>query len=663
MVPLFLWTPTMNILHIDFESYSEADIQKTGAYVYSEHASTEILCMSYAFNNDPVVHWFPKKDRDYSDFPAKVRKHLTSGGLYTAHNAVFEWCMLKNVLGIETDPRNIRDTMLQLAVRALPQSLDKGAEALGSYPKSKEGKLIMLQLCKPKKPSIKCPESRYTKATYPEKYAALYAYCDDDVEAQRGIYDELPKPTKDEQRIYELVFAAGAKGLPIDGEAIDCMLEAIDAEKEVLTARCMELTGLAPTQREKLRVWLWDRGTQLDNMTGTTLTPLLNSGTLDPVHQELLEIYQSAGKSSTSKYIKIQQTLCSDDTIKFTMVSHGAKTGRTTGKDAQTANLPRPVIKNTDVAIRAVKLDPLNIGSMFDSVMAVASSCIRGMIAAPAGYQFLQGDYSQIEARVLAWGAGQEDSIKRFRQGADPYMALATTIYRTTLDRVTPPQRQIAKSAVLGAGFQMGGAAFVKYCLNSGIVIEEDEAKRVINQFRAANQRIVDFWGAAQECALAAIKEPHTVQQYRRFRVQVRGDFMYIILPSGREIAYHRPHIVNEHPTAETAIRLPDWKPPSIRFYGVDSKTHQYSKQKTYGGDLVQAWTQATARDLLMHGWDLADKRGFDIRLTVYDELLALEPIGGRSHESLCKVMTSVPSWASGIPIEAEGWTGGHYRK
>jgi len=650
-----------NIVHIDFESFSECDIGDCGAAVYAQHPTTEVLCMSFVFNDDrTVVNWHPRTLGVYDDFPSRVRNHLEAGGLYTAHSAPFEWSILKWVLGIETKPSQIRDTQLQAAVNALPQGLGKCADAIGSYPKDETGKRIMLQLCKPKKASKIDPSIRYLPHTHPDKYAALYDYCDDDVYAQRGIYDTLPKPTVKEQKLYELVFDAGAKGIPIDKPSIDLMMGIIEEEKEELCLRFYELTELEPTQREKVKDWLAEDGLPLENLQAATLIQTLLRTDITSLQREVIEIRQSAGKSSTSKYLKFSDTLSGDLTAKFTMVAHGAKTGRTTGRDAQTSNLPRPTVPSPELVFDIAKLGRDVLTMIYGSVMQAAASAIRSLIKAEEGHQWVQGDYSQIEARVLAWGAGQEDSLVRFRLKQDPYKALASKLYHVAIADVVHEQRQISKSAVLGAGFQLGGKSFVAYCANTGIVIEEQEAIRVIEVFRRENPMIVKFWKMAQECAIEAVLNKGQRFSYKHFSCIYSGDFLRVMLPSGREIVYYKPTIKYEYVNRK---KWPDWKPPKLFYMGVNSTTKQFCKMSTYGGDLVQGWTQATARDILMEAWTRAVKAGWDVRLTVYDELLCHESIMGNDHNDLCKLMTVQPEWAVGLPIAADGWTGPRYRK
>jgi DNA polymerase len=651
----------MNICHLDLESYSECDLLQCGAAVYAQHPTTEVLCMSFVFNDDrTVVNWHPKTLGDYSDFPSRVRNHIENGGIITAHNASFEWSMFKYTLGIEIDPRQFRDTQLQAAVNALPQGLGNCCDAIGSHPKDETGRRIMLQLCKPKKASKIDPTIRFTPGKHPDKFQTLYHYCNDDVYAQRGIYDKIPKPTEDEQKLYELVFIAGAKGLPIDKDSIPLMLDVIEKEKVRLYKRFNELTGLEPTQVGKIRQWLEDDGLELPNTQAATLVQTLLREDISDVQREVIIIRQSAGKSSTAKYQKFFDTCCSDNTAKFTMVAHGAKTGRTTGAGAQTSNLPRPTEKCPELVFEAARLDILDI--TYKTVMSAASSGIRSLIKAPEEYGFRQGDYSQIEARVLAWGAGQDDALERFRKGKDPYIALAAKIYHMPIEKVGKDsiERQISKSAVLGAGFQLGGKSFVAYCAQSGIVIEKKEAIRVIEIFRKENPKIVAFWKEAQQCAVDAILDKGVRYKYKHFSCVFKGDFLRIQLPSGREISYYKPGITYDYVDRK---KWPDWKPPKIHYMGVNATTKQFCRMHTYGGDLVQGWTQATARDILMDAWTRANGEGWDVRLTVYDELLCVEPNGGRTHGDLCKLMVEPPLWAVGLPIAADGWTGNNYRK
>ena len=654
---------TKRICHIDFESFSEADIRQVGSYAYCQHKTTTVLCMSYSWDEEETIHrWIPKFFGERRSFPIEVADHLEEGGLYTAHHAAFEWAMLMFCLHIETVPSQIRDTKLSLAVRTLPQSLGEGAKVIGKHLKSEEGKKIMLQLCRPRTrdKATGVTKTRWIEAEFPEKYQALYDYCDDDVRAQKGIWYGLPQPTKREQGLYELVFQANIDGLPIDVEGCNRMIALVEAEQTLLTDECVELTGSTPTQRAQILEWL-QQYIEIENLQAATVDNLLLKGAdafPENVHR-VLYLRRMGGKSSTAKYQKFLDTMGRDEHIHFTMVPHGAKTGRATGADAQTSNLPRPTIKGVEEAAMWLHRDPEVIHMSWPSLMDVASSCIRSMIKAPEGYEFVQGDYSQIESRVLNWGAGQQDAIDRFARGEDPYMGLAATIYHKDLSEITKGgiERQIAKSAVLGAGFQMGPDAFITYCANSGIDIDKDEAKNVIKVFRKEHAKVVSFWYDMEAAAVAAIENKGVPQHLNgKCILQCNGPWLIMKLPSGRCIYWYQPKIKEERTPWGTMGK-------KISFFGKYRNGNAFGRVTTYGGDLVQSWTQATARDLLMFAWDKVSAAGYDVRLTVYDEIVCLQKIGELPNEKLCAMMVDAPEWAEGLPVASDGWNGPCYRK
>ncbi|MGL4565263.1 MAG: DNA polymerase, partial [Halioglobus sp.] len=337
---------------------------------------------------------------------------------------------------------------------------------------------------------------------------------------------------------------------------------------------------------------------------------------------------------------KLPRAVCADGTMKGLFAYHAASTGRYSSRGGfNTQNLPRGTFET-----------PEEYYAVINAIGRASLSDLVSILRSVFRFEMTSVDYSQIETRVILWMAGDEFGLEEFREKLDPYKTMASRIYRVPYDEVTKPQRQIGKSAVLGAGYQLGWRGYIAYCDKQDIVVDQEQAEHVISTFRAKYSRVTTAWKNFQTAAVRAIQRPGTPYHTNRCTLQVEGGYLWLTLPSGRSIAYKDPVL---KPGRE------DWMGPEITFMGRDRYSRKWSRQSTYGGSVFQSAVQGTARDLMTHGMLRAHRAGIDLRGTVHDEVIAM----GRVLKQLSRIMCELPEWARGLPVTADGWEGVFYRK
>jgi len=409
--------------------------------------------------------------------------------------------------------------------------------------------------------------------------------------------------------------------------------------------------------------------------------------------RELINLRLSFAKSSLAKYDKLVNIVDPDTDRAYGLLRyHGASTGRWSGNLFQPQNLPRPSFDDTDACISLLHHeDPEVIDMLYGDVLEALSSSLRGMIIASPGKRLIVSDFSQIESRMLAWLAGDQKKLQAYRDGVDIYKMNAASAYKMKYADVEYAERNVGKVIELACGYQGAVGAFQQFAKTMGVIIPDDEADILVKAWRLDNPKVVSFWGNVEAAAIKAVEEPGTVQKIRSisFKVVGRptvvnhmakrkckkkcsckgnegkkckgfyvlekynavGEYLYCKLPSGRIIAYHRPHLVDGKFKEQ------------VGFFGVDSKTKQYTHQTTYGGKLVENITQGAARCAMVPPmFDLEDA-GYEIVLSVHDEIVAEAGIGHGSLEEFNSIMKQVPKWAPGLPINAAGYESHRYKK
>ena len=648
------------IVSLDFETRSAVDLKKSGVYKYAEDPSTDVWCLAYAFDDEPVKVWTPKD----STLPIDLIEHVHNNGKLRAWNMQFERTIWNTILvkRYKFPPLDIEQcfcTAAQAAAMALPRGLDAASFALRlEQHKIQSGKNLMMRMARPR--STNADGSHVWWDSF-DKISELISYCKQDVEVERAIASHLRHLSAMERNVFLLDQTINDRGVAVNTQLVSALISVVQKTITRANIQIKRLTnGVVPTVTSvgALTLWLNSRGVDADSVSKASLSGLLASTLPDDV-RAVLELRQKTGKSSTAKLVAMLNAVCADGRLRGLLLYHGASTGRWTGKLVQPQNFPRGMANlNINAAIKDVFNNDIDlIDTIHGAPLDVVSSLIRPCLVPAKGHRFIAADYAAIEARVLAWIANERALLSTFKSGGDVYKVMAAKIFNCSIDEVTKERRQLGKAAVLGCGYGMGAKKFAETCNSQGIVIGEDLAQKVVLAYRDANSNIVMFWKELEKCVVDAIAHPGIIVYTAdgRLKFVVRRDFLWLVLPSGRPLAYATPSIVEEMTPWGSARQAP-------YFYGV-SAMNGWEKQNTYGGKLAENVVQAIARDLLAEAMIALENSGYPIVLSVHDEIVAEVPDGYGSVAEFETLMCSTPSWASGCPINAEGWEGEFYRK
>lgn len=653
----------MTTLSCDFETRSEVDIRRAGAYAYAAHCSTDILCFAFAWNDDEPELWLPGQpvpERIRDEQPDEVR----------AWNAGFERLIWRHILGPRygwpvPELEQYHDTAAEAAAMALPRDLNRAATVLRvNAPKDAEGHRIMLQLCKPRKPTKTNPDLWWTPENAPEKFARLYEYCRQDVRAERAVARRLRRLSAGERELWLLDARVNDRGVLLDMPLLRASQEAVAVGLDRANRQLREVTAgevSSVTKVAELTRWLQRESSYpVENLRKDTVRDLLAEDSLEEKVRSALELRADAGRSSLAKLSAMDACRGDDDRMRGLLMYHGAATGRWAGRLAQPQNFPRPPVKKPERFIPFLLDGDYDLIDLEESPLAVVASLLRGCMVAAPGHRFLCGDFSQIEARVLAWLAGQEDQLAQLSAGkAYEYMAAAIT--RKPVEQIgkDSPERQLGKVTVLGAGYGMGPDTFrAQTWVQWGLALSEKESHNAIGTYRELNHRIQSMWYALDDAAKEAVRCPGRVSSAGRdgdVRFLCKGQWLWCVLPSGRPLAYALPSVVMR----ETKYGAR----PQLRVWGVNSYTRQWGPYFVWGGLLAENITQAASRDLLASAMLRVERAGYPVVLTVHDEILAEVPEGEGALPEFLSLMRRTPKWAQSCPVDAEGWEGPRYRK
>lgn len=659
----------MKKLFIDFETRSLLDIKKCGAWRYAMHPSTEVLCAA-AYPSDwtggvPLVIAGHDISAGTSVDLADMLRHAE---VVVAHNAHFEYAIWNYILHKRYgwpslwEPSRWSCTLSRAAMSNLPISLDKACKAL-NVPHQKQtlkGRSAMQRLCKPKGYNVLGdPIWDNDPATLHD----LYEYCRADVAAEMDLDSRLPELPPQERKIWELDLRINHRGFLSD---VYTASKAKDMAEEITNALNGKLLALTngqvdrATRVQSMKYWLESKGLKVSSLNKEAVTNLLKNPVIPQEVKDVIAIRQQVGKSSTAKYQAILDTAGEDKRIRGTLQYHAAGTGRWGGRLVQPQNLPKGTIKDCTPYINAIARG--DKGGLGDKPMEALSSCIRGvMCIAPKGRKLVVADYSAIEARVLLWLANDELGLGKYRMGINLYVDMAKFIYNDSeiAKDTHPKEYALGKAAVLGCGYGMGKDKFVATCASQGIDINIELAEKAISAYRKKYKRVVEMWYAVEAAAKNAVLLPGTVHACcdgkAVFGMDPKREYLVCKLPSGRHLRYFRPSV--------KAIETAFGEKQEIHYYASDM-AGDLEEFKTYGGSLVENITQATARDIMASGMLNAEAAGYKIILTVHDELVAETEDDKRFNvDGFVKTMCTLPPWAAGCPIAAEGWEGYRYRK
>lgn len=674
-------------LHIDFESRSVVDLTETGTHIYARHPSTDIWCMSYFFDGDKDVAIWKLGE----PLPERVRRHATLGHPIVAHNAAFEHVMWNELAVTKYGWPKVKIeqmfcTMAQAYAMSLPGSLANAAAALGlDTSKDMEGRRLMLQMAKPRRKEV-CPICEgfgpcgaCTDGTInvwwddEGRLNRLHDYCKQDTRTESALDDRMMQLTPHERDVWVLDQKINERGVAIDVHALTRAISLIEHETERFNLHMRRVTDnivTAVTNTNQLTDFLRMNGVETGGVSKDAVVDLLKQDLPASCRRALL-LRQESGKSSVAKLQKILSGVSAPDyRLRGLFQYHGASTGRWAGRRIQPHNLPRPKMSHDQIAecfgvLVDEKLSLTEVSDHVDnfycSPFTAISDMLRGLIIPAKGYDLIAGDFSAIEARGLAWLAGEESILDVFRDHGKIYELAASTIYGVPLDQVTKAQRQIGKVAILALGYQGGVGAFQNMATNYGVKISDMEADEIKCAWREGNPNIVRYWNALENAAVNAVAKPGATTKCgprgREIKFKTAGSFLWCRLPSGRTLCYPYPTLEQKKtPWGELKTSLA-YKTCDSQRGGKWQRTH------TYGGKLAENITQAFCRDLLADALLRLEENKYPVVLHVHDEGVSEIKEGFGSVEEYEKIMEVVPTWAKDMPIKVEGWRDKRYRK
>jgi len=655
----------MHHLSIDIETRSSVDIGKAGAYKYAQSPDFEILLFAYQWNNDPVKIIDLKNGEELSCW---LMQALTDPSVIKhAYNAAFEWYCL-NRAGYETPVDQWRCTMAHGLYCGYTAGLDATGKAIG-LPQDKQklttGRALIRYFCVPCKPT-KTNGGRIWNQPWhdTDKWNLFKEYCCQDVVTEHEILKRLdlfPMP-EEEERLWQMDILMNAYGVRVDTELIDGALYIDQISAQRLTDEAIKLTGLDnPNSTAQLLKWLQDNGIETDNLRKETVSELLDGINPEKV-QRMLEIRQQLGKTSIKKYVAMDTACGEGDRVRGLTQYYGAnRTGRWAGRLVQMQNLPRNYLKTLDYArnlVRAKNYDGVKI--LYGNVPDTLSQLIRTAFIPSFGHKFVVADFSAIEARVIAWLAGEQWVNEVFATHGKIYEATASQMFGVPVERITKgnPEyslRQKGKVATLALGYQGGTSALIAMgALQMGLT--EEELPDIVQRWRQANPRIKGLWYAIENAALA-VMETAQPQGINGLIFALEGDLVYgqsfltVRLPSGRKLFYPKPFLKENR-----------FEKMAVHYYTVGQQTRKWEVTSTYGGKMVENIVQAIARDCLAVTLERIAAKGLQVVFHVHDEVIIDAPME-TTVEEICGLMAEPIPWAPGLVLKGAGFESMYYMK
>lgn len=641
-------------LYVDTETYSSVDLRAGGLYKYMEAPDFEILLLPYAWNDEPVRVLDLLDPVDREELPDIIAGLLDPDVLKIAHNNPFERNAYRRQFGHYMPPEEWEDTMILCAMNGLPMSLDAAGEALKlPQQKLKEGKALINYFCKPCKPTItNGGRTRNLPEHAPDKWARFKEYAKVDVVAMREIHKLLSRfPIPDwERRVWALDARINERGVQVDPDMVSAAIAVDNAFREEHEAEMKKLTHLDnPNSVAQLKDWLEGVGVNVDSLDKATVSDL-RASVPDPTTRRVLELRQLLGKTSTKKYEAMTSAACDDNRVRGLLQYYGAgRTGRWAGRLVQVQNLPQNHLEQIDKVRELVKARDLETLEMcFDNVPDVLSQLIRTAFVAKPGHTFLVSDYAAIEARVIAYLAGEKWRMDVFAQGGDIYCSSASQMFKVPVVKhgVNGHLRQKGKIAELACGYG-GGPGALKAFGADKMGLSEEEMQDIVTQWRLASPTIPKFWRDTETAARNALQNPGRTFTLPCGVKYVRDkDALRCRLPSGRILSYWD-------------ARLED---KGVTFMGQNQTTRKWERMETWGGRLVENIVQAYARDCLAVALLRLDEAGYAITFHVHDEIIAEAPEGSR-WEDMAEIMGRPIDWAPGLLLRGDGYETKFYMK
>lgn len=669
------------------------DLKTAGVYVYATHPTTDIWLMAWAFDDEePEVWYAPHAQRTlgmeptsehvlWTGLPARVLKHIIDGGEIRAWNAAFERLMWREIMvkrygAPEIEMEQYVDTAAEAAAMSLPRALDQAAGVMGlAQQKDAKGYSLMIRMAKPRK--IDSVSGEITWWDVPERIERLAEYAKQDIHTERAAEKATRRLTPREREVYLFDQRVNDRGLAFDRPLVIAAQGIADegAARASVALKTLSAGGInTVTDLNGFKRWLADQGVGAPSLAKKAMRELMDAE-LPMVARQALEIRQEVGKASVAKLKAIIAAAGADDRLRGLKLYHGAGTGRWSGKLVQPDNFPRPEIgggkhEYIEWLIPLVLAGDFDGLSLYEPPVIVVSSMLRSMLVAAPGHDLLAADAAAIEARIVNWLAGQEDVLAMFARGEDVYSYNAARMpgqppYEKGKKH---PKRQAGKFQELGCGFGMGWKKAITTGKDVyGLDLSEAEAQEIVNGYRSTHEKVKQLWDDSNSAVLDAVANPGKVIIFggrKNLRAVKKGSYLYILLPSGRPLAYPAPKIVD----AETPWSTPENPQfrPSVEFSGIDSRPgapKKWTRLRLYGGLIVENIVQAVARDILVEAMMRAEARGYPTVMHVHDEGIFEVPEGFGDVKELEAVLAERPAWAADLPISWEGWRGKRYRK
>lgn len=657
----------MHHLSIDIETRSSVEIGKAGLYKYAQSPDFGILLLAYSLDDAPAaivdLTAGEKVPGDVLEalLDARTVKH--------AYNAAFEWYCL-NRMGYTTPLEQWKCTMAHGLYCGYTAGLDATGKAIG-LPQDKQklavGKALIRYFCTPCKPTKSNGGRGWNLPKHaPEKWELFKDYCKQDVVTEKEILRRLelfPMP-EEEEKLWQMDVRMNAYGVRVDRGLIAGALAVNKRSEEELTGQAVAITGLSnPNSPVQLLKWLEKQGTALPDLRKETVAEALaGPDSLTEDVRQVLEIRQQLGKTSIKKYEAMEAACCSDERVRGLTQYYGAnRTGRWSGRLVQMQNLPRNYLGTLDCARKLVKSGNYEgVKLLYSNVPDALSQLIRTAFIPSEGHKFVVADFSAIEARVIAWLAGEQWVNEVFATHGKIYEATASQMFGVPVEKIVKgsPEyalRQKGKVATLALGYQGGVNSLISMGA-LGMGLAEEELPEIVDRWRQANPRIVGLWYQVGNAVLA-VMETAQPQAIRGLIFTLEGDLLYgqsfltVRLPSGRKLFYPKPFLKENQ-----------FGRPAVHYYTVGQQTRKWEVASTYGGKMVENIVQAIARDCLAETLKRIDARGLQVVFHVHDEVIIDAPMG-TTVEEICGLMAEPIPWAPGLILKGAGFESSYYKK
>jgi len=651
----------MRALGIDIETFSSVSLIDCGVYKYVDTDNFKILLFAYAFDNEPIQ----MLDMESGDtLPEEVIEALHDINIIKfAFNAPFERTCISKHLGEYLDPKGWQCTMVKSLTLGLPGSLAKVYKAL-NFEEDKQkmfvGKSLIRYFSIPCKPSkVNGGRIRNLPEHDTEKWELFKTYCIQDVEVERAIRIKLERfeTMEEEQELWELDQRINDRGVYTDKELINQAIACNARNSERLGEEFKELTGLNNAKSLKqIKAWIKEKtGMEVKSITKDTIPELIETISNRDVIQAL-GIRQEVGKTSVSKYQKMREVARSDNRVRGVLQFYGAsRTGRWAGRLVQVHNLPQNKIADLDLARNLLRDGNFELLDMvYEKVPFVLSQLVRTAFVPTPGNRFIVADFSSIEARIIAYLAGEKWRMDVFNTHGKIYEASASQMFKVPLESITKGSvlRQKGKVSELALGYQGGVGALIKMgALDMGV--KEEELPELVSSWRASNGSIVKFWKDVERAAIKTVKQKVVTTIQHGISFIPGPGILFIQLPSGRRLAYIKPQIdIDENYGSD-----------KLTYEGMNQTINSWVRLETYGGKLAENIVQAVARDCLAVSMLRLDEEGYNIVMHVHDEVILDMPMGKGTLEDAAYIMGQPIAWAPGLPLRADGYECNYYKK